>query len=297
METWQAAVATEARYHHAEGPGWDARTGRLLWIDQYAGHVHVGGWDRGSRRVVSERRYELGSPVGAVVPDGTSDGWIAAAAQGFVRLDADGTVTLLPQPAAGAPRRMRMNDGKCDPAGRFWAGNMAFEKTPGVASLFRLDPDLSVTTVLDGVTISNGLDWTDGGATMYYIDTPTQRVDRFRVTADGRLTDRTPVVRINDGSPDGMTLDAEGCLWVAVWGAGAVHRYAPTGELLAVVDVGAPQVSSCAFGGPDGRTLFITTSQEGYDDQESSAHPDAGRLFAVDVDVAGSPAAPFGAPA
>jgi len=296
MKTFQATVVTDDRIHHAEGPTWDARTDRLLWIDQYAGHVHTGAWDAPAGRLRVDHTYDLGRPVGAVVPDRDGDGWTAAAGLGFVRLGADGRVVPLAQPEQGRPRRMRMNDGKCDPAGRFWAGSMAFDKAEGAGSLYRLEHDLTLTTVLTGVTISNGLGWTDGGATMYYIDTPTQRVDRFRVGADGGLSDRTPVVQVSDGAPDGMTLDDEGCLWVALWGAAAVHRYAPTGELLAVVEVDAPQVSSCAFGGTDGRTLFVTTSQEGYDESESAAHPNAGHLFAVDVGVSGPAAAAFGAP-
>jgi sugar lactone lactonase YvrE len=294
MDVYRAAVASTERYHHAEGPTWDSRTGHLLWVDQYVGHVHVGTWD--GRHLIAERSYDLGAPVGAVVPERSGSGWVAAAGRGFVRLDRDGTVTELAPAPATPGHRMRMNDGGCDPSGRFWAGDIAFDKTPGVAALYRLETDLAVTTVLSGVTISNGIGWVDGGATMYYIDTPTDRVDRFRVTADGRLTDRAVLAEVTGGSPDGMTLDDRGCLWVAVWGAGAVHRYAPDGTLLAVVEVDAPQVSSCAFGGDDGRTLFITTSQEGYDDTESSAHPNAGRVFAADVGVSGPPAAPFGAP-
>ena len=297
MHTYRATPASAERYHHAEGPAWDARTGRLLWIDQHVGHVHVGTWDAATGQVAPERSFDLGSPVGAVVPERTGDGWIAAAALGFVRITADGRLTELAQPAAGSSVPMRMNDGACDPAGRFWAGSMAVDKRPGAGTLYRLEPDLTVTTVLEDVTISNGLGWVDGGSTMYYIDTPTQRVDRFHVDAEGRLTDRAPLVRLEQGFPDGMALDDEGCLWVAVWGGRAVHRYAPSGELLAMVEVDAPQVSSCAFGGPQRRTLFVTTSQEDYDERESSAHPNAGRLFAVEVDVTGPPAAPFGAPA
>jgi sugar lactone lactonase YvrE len=295
MDVYRADVATDGRYHHAEGPVWDARIGRLLWIDQYAGHVHVGAWDGARRRLVAERSYDLGAPVGAVAPERHGDGWLVAGGAGFLRLAPDGTVGEVARVPARGPHRMRMNDGGCDPAGRFWAGDLAFDKTPGAAALYRLDPDGAVTTALEGVTISNGIGWADAGSTMYYIDTPTRQVDRFRVSAGGELTDRQSVVRVADGFPDGMTLDDEGCLWVAMWGAGAVHRYAPTGEQLAVVQVDAPQVSSCAFGGEDGRSLFVTTSQEDYDEAESAAHPDAGRVFVAEVGVSGPPAAPFGA--
>jgi sugar lactone lactonase YvrE len=292
---YRATPATDTRYDHAEGPFWDARTHQLGWIDQYEGGVHLGDYDADERRIRPVRDFALGHPVGAVVPS-RSDGWMVAAALGFGRLSADGELELLEQPEADSPVRMRMNDGKCDGRGRFWAGSMAFEKADGAGSLYRLDPDLTVTTVLTDVTISNGLAWADDGETMFYIDTPTQQIDRFHLSPDGRLHDRTPVVTIADGFPDGMCIDVEGALWVALWGAAAVHRYAPTGELLAVVDVSTPQVSSCAFGGPDGATLFITTSQEGMDAHARAGDPDAGRLFCVDVDTSGRPAAAFGAP-
>jgi sugar lactone lactonase YvrE len=291
---YRATPATAERYDHAEGPGWDARTGRLFWIDQYEGGVLVGAYDPARRQVTPVRAYSLGHPVGAVAPT-RGDDWIVAVGLGFGRLAADGDLTMLDQPEASAAVRMRMNDGKCDARGRFWAGSMAFDKVDGAGSLYRLDPDLVLTTVLTDVTISNGLAWSDDGATMYYIDTPTQRIDRFRVTPDGALADRTPVASVADGFPDGMCIDVEGCLWVALWGASAVHRYSPDGDLLAVVDVDAPQVSSCAFGGPGLSTLFITTSQEGMDDARRASDPHSGRLFCVDVEPCGRPAAPFGA--
>ena len=298
MQRHTSRPVTADRFDHAEGPGWDARTGQLLWVDQFAGHVHVGDHYPGADpEVVPIRSYELGSPVGAVVPSrALGGGWLVAAAHGFAHLAVDGTLTTLGQPEDGAPVRIRMNDGKCDDHGRFWAGSMAFDKIPGAGSLHRLDPDLAVSTVLHDVTISNGLAWTDGGETMYYIDTPTRQVDRFRVAADGRLHERTPVVRIADGAgePDGMCIDDEGALWVALWDGWAVHRYSPDGTLLAVVEVDAPQVSSCCFGGPDGTTLFVTTSQEGMDPARRAEVPNSGRLFAAEVGMSGRPAAAFG---
>jgi sugar lactone lactonase YvrE len=189
-----------------------------------------------------------------------------------------------------------MNDGKCDAQGRFWAGSMSEDEVTGAATLYRLDPDLTLTPVLRDVTISNGLAWSADGRTFFYADTPTQRVDAFTVTDEGTLTDRRTVVRLPDGAglPDGMCIDTEGALWVALWGGHAVRRYAPTGELLAVVEVDAAQVSSCCFGGPALDTLFITTSQEGMDGAARAADPNAGRLFAAAVGVTGTPAARFG---
>ncbi len=291
MRRYRASVAVAMPFEHAEGPGWDARTGQLLWVDQYAGRVHVGDHDPADDSVTVVRTYDVGAAVGAVVPSAGDDGWLVAYAAGFGRLARDGTVTPLAQPA---PPHVRMNDGKCDDLGRFWAGSMAWQKSPGQGSLYRLDPDGTLTVALEGVTISNGLAWANGGETMYYIDTPTGRVDRFRVRADGSLVDRAPVVDVEGGFPDGMCIDADGCLWVAVWGGSCVRRYAPDGRLLAVVDVPAPQVSSCCLGGVDGRTLFVTTSQEGMDAVERARHPLSGAVFCVQVDTSGAPAAGFG---
>ena len=299
MDIYRATPATELRNEHAEGPCWDGRTGQLLWIDQYDGLVIVADYDVEQRRLEPVRNYSLGAPVGAVVPTrAPGGGWMTAVRHGFAHLALDGTVTLLGQPEDGAPHRMRMNDGKCDAAGRFYAGSMAFDKVTAAGSLYRLDPDLSLTTVLRGTTISNGLAWTVRGDELFFIDTPTRRVDRFRVSPDGELHDRRPAVVIEEGAgyPDGMCIDAEGALWVALWGGSAVHRYSPDGSLLGVVEIDAPQVSSCCLGGPNGNTLFVTTSQEGMSAEERAAHPQSGRLFCAEVDAYAAPAAAFGEP-
>jgi sugar lactone lactonase YvrE len=295
VRRYSSTPVTSEANEHAEGPCWDARTDRLLWIDQYAGLVIAGEFDPAGPSLTPVHTYRLGHPVGAVVPSlAFGGGWLTASAAGFAHLAEDGGLTLLAQPERDSAIRMRMNDGKCDDHGRFWAGSMAWDKVDGAGSLYRLDPDLTVTVALRGTTISNGLAWTADGGQLYYIDTPTGRVDRFRVGPDGALSDRTPVVQVQGGFPDGMCIDGEGCLWVALWGGSAVHRYSPDGELLAVVDVDAAQVSSCCFGGPDGDTLFITTSQEGYDAQQQAADPQAGKLFCARVDASAPPAAAFG---
>jgi sugar lactone lactonase YvrE len=292
VQRFVSRPVTDRRYDHAEGPTWDSRSGRLAWVDLHVGRLHIGEW-RGER-VAEGGSYEVGEPLGAAVPR-RSGGWLLAAGRGFAVLDEDGTVRRMAQPAADMPGDGRMNDGKCDRQGRFWAGSMADDDHPGSAALYRVDTDATVSTALDGLTVSNGLDWTDDGRTMYFIDTPTRRIDAFAVTEDGRLQDRRPVVEIPEdaGLPDGMTLDAEGTLWVALWGGRAVRRYASDGTLLAVVEVDAEQVSSCCFGGPELDVLFITTSQEGMDRGERAADSQAGRLFAANVGVRGRPAHPF----
>jgi len=297
---FDSVPASDARDDHGEGPSWDARTGQLLWVDQYLGLVRRADFDPGTGRLIPIAGYQVGAPVGAVVPlvePGT--GWLVAYDHGFGLLDPDGQVRALAQPVPAGPPRRRMNDGKCGPDGSFWAGTMAFDKSPGAGSLYRLAPDGQVSELLTGVTISNGLAWSADGRTLFYIDTPTQRIDRFELSAAGGLGPRRAVVTIpaQAGHPDGMTIDDEGCLWVALWDGWAVRRYAPDGELLATVAVDAPQVSSCCFGGPDRSILFITTSQEGMDAATRARYPNSGRVFRAEVGVRGPLARPWRGPA
>ncbi|GHH38702.1 SMP-30/gluconolactonase/LRE family protein [Lentzea cavernae] len=282
MRTYQAQVCLDERAGHAEGPVWDDVRGELLWVDVYAGLVRRARWSAG--RLVPVRTYALGQPVGAVVPcTDPDDGWVVASELGFALLGVEGEVRVLAEPERG--RGTRMNDGAADPRGRFWAGSMAHDRTPGAGSLYRLDGTKAVRVLAD-VTISNGLAWRNADE-FYYVDTPTQQVDL--VDREGC---REPAFPIDPslGAPDGMSIDAEGALWVAMWGGSAVVRFSPRGEVLARVEVPATQVSSCCFGGPGLTTLFVTTSQEGFGARQSADEPEAGKLFAVETDVAGLPA-------
>ncbi len=292
MLRYTSAPACDLRNEHAEGPLWDTRSSRLLWVDQYAGLVLVASFEPSRQTLTLERTCQVGYPVGAVVP-AAAGGWMVAAGPGFARLSPDGTVTAVAE--IERDERTRMNDGKCDPSGRFWAGTMAWDKTPGAGTLYRLNQDLTVSVMLREVTISNGLAWPRDDVGLYYIDTPTRAVDRFSLSEDGSLGARNAVIRIEDGAgePDGMCIDDEGCLWVALWGGSAVHRYSPAGELLGVVEIDAPQVSSCCLGGPDMRTLFVTTSQEEMSPADRAAFPHSGQVFCAEVDVPGPPAAAF----
>ena len=293
--TFTSSPVTDIRADHGEGPCWDDRSNRLLWVDQYVGLVRVAEYAPSPARLVRVGEFDVGGPIGAIVP-AASGGWMLAALDGFARLSDDGTVESVARPLRASARRMRMNDGKCAPDGSFWAGCMAWDKTPSAGCLYRLGQDLRLTTLLSDVTISNGLVWSADAASCYYIDTPTQRVDRFDVTRNGLVGKRTPVVTIppDQGHPDGMAIDEEGCLWVALWNGWAVHRYSPAGELLATVSVDAPLVSSCCFGGPAGSVLFITTSQEDMDDAARERFPHSGQVFAADVGVRGHPGNRFG---
>ena len=275
------------RSEHGEGPVYDPLTDELLWVDIPAGLVNVARLGP----VLSEgRSYQVGDVVGAVVPRrDPADGWVVASRHGFSALDRSGVVTAIAEPEHTADR---MNDGKCDPFGGFWAGSMGPE---GTASLYRLAPDGTCRTALAGVTTSNGLAWRDPEH-VYYVDTPTRRVDLLTVTPDGTVADRRPAFAVpaEMGFPDGLTIDVDGRLWVALWGGGAVACFAPDGTVLTTVDVDAAQVSCCTFAGPDLATLVITTSQESYTPGRSAAEPWSGHLFLADVGARGLPPYRFG---
>lgn len=279
------------RSEHAEGPVYDPLTDELLWVDIPAGLVNVARLGRG---LCDVRAYATGDVVSAVVPRrDPADGWVFASRHGFVALDRSGALAPLAEPEHGADTRM--NDGKCDPFGGFWAGSMALDDAQGTCSLYRLAPDGTCHRVLTGVTVSNGLAWRDPEH-LYYIDTPTRRVDLLTVTPDGAVTDRRQAFAVPAelGLPDGMTIDVEGRLWVALWGGAAVGCFAPDGELMATVAVDAAQVSSCTFAGPDLATLVITTSQESYTPGRSAAEPWSGHLFTAEPGTQGVPPDRFG---
>jgi sugar lactone lactonase YvrE len=289
ITTWEAEPLDTVRSEHAEAPLWDESRGTLLWADQYVGIVREATLDPVTLAVGPVTETHVGGPVGAVLRH-ADGGHVLAACDGFVRLTVDGVLISLADVLPQDGIRRRMNDGEVDPRGRLWAGSMAFDKTPGAGALYLLDRGRA-TTVLEGVTISNGTAFSADGTEMLYIDTTTQQVRRYRVTDEGGLADPEVVVEIDPA--DGMCVDDEGFLWVALWGGSEVRRYSPTGEHVGSVRVDAPQVSSCAFAGPDRDVLVITTSQEGYSPEDSARHPRAGLLFAVRPGVTGPGASAY----
>jgi sugar lactone lactonase YvrE len=185
---------------------------------------------------------------------------------------------------------LRMNDGACDSSGRFWAGTMHIDEIPGAGSLYRLAPDGSVQTMLDNVTISNGIGWSPDDTLMYYVDTPTLGIDAFDYDAAScAISNRRRLATIEDGagSPDGLTVDEDGCIWVALWEGWAVRRYAPDGTLAGVVDVPAARVTKPAFGGDALDELYVTTAAPDTPDREQ---PNAGGIFLARPDAHGLPA-------
>jgi sugar lactone lactonase YvrE len=285
-------LVAAARAELGEGPVWDAATRRLVWVDILGRRVHRFDPADDTDAVV----LETPSHVGAVAPrrDG---GLVLALVDGFWLLD-PGATTPRPHRTVDAGRpETRFNDGKVDGDGRFWAGTMAYDLRPGAGSLYRLDGDGQVETMLDGVTISNGLAWSDDRRTLYYIDTPTRQVDAFDCDpTSGAISGRRTFVQLSDdqaGSPDGMTIDSEGALWVALWDGWAVHRYLPSGTLAAVVRMPVARPTSCAFGGPDLGDLYITSARSDLSAEELAAQPAAGGLFRVRPGTTGRPSTPF----
>lgn len=275
----------DAKATLGEGPVWDARRQVLLWVDIEAGRLHEFDPATGHNRTI-----ELGQRVGAVVPRARG-GVMLAMQRGFASLDpATEAITFWADPEAHLPNN-RFNDGKCDPRGRFWAGTISLDRRPGAASLYCLEPDGTVRTMLRGVTNSNGIAWSLEQDTLYYIDTPTRQVTAFDYEPrTGTIDHPRAVITIppDSGKPDGMTIDAEGMLWIALWDGGCVGRWDPrTGRLLERLAVPARRVTSCAFGGPDLGDLYITTARVGLSERELSEQPGAGGLFRARPGVRG----------
>lgn len=266
---------------HGEGPVWSAAWNALCWVDLLAGDVLSVPTDGAGDP--EPRRWHVGQRAAALRPR-AGGGLIVATEHDFLLADAIGGPTRRLAGITADPA-VRFNDGACDPQGRFLCGTMAYDETPGAGVLYRVDAAGRVSTVLSGLTISNGLAWTADGGSARYVDTPTGRIDELVLSAPGEVTDRRSFVTVDEaaGFPDGLTVDADGGVWVALWGGGAVRRYGRSGELTDVVEVGARNVTACTLGGADRRDLFITTSREG-DDAPSAA---AGAVFRQRVDVPG----------
>jgi len=279
----RAEQVTDPIVYHGEGPVWSERWGGLRWVDMLAGDVLSLGPDG-----AVERRH-VGTVAAALRPR-SGGGAVIGLERGFALEEPDGTLTTLPE--LWADTGVRMNEGGCDPDGRFYCGSMSYDRTPGGGALYRLDADGSTRVVLEHVTISNGLDWSPDGSHAYYSDTETLRVDVFDYDRAGGLVNRRALVEMwpGEGRPDGLTVDSEGGVWVALNQSGTVRRYTPDGHLDAVVEVAPRQVTACAFGGERLEHLYMTTSRENLAPGED---PLAGSLFGADVGVRGLPVREF----
>lgn len=281
-------LVIDTRAELGEGPVWDGDTGTLYWVDIERGQLHAYQPEGEADRV-----WDVGCKIGAAVPR-EAGGLILATADGFELLDLESSQkTPLADPESDRPDN-RFNDGKCDPQGRFWAGTLSMVREPRAGSLYVLEANHAVRLIFDGVTTSNGLGWSPDGLTMYYIDTPTMMVRAFDFNGiAGAISNERVAVQfpVGVGRPDGMTVDADGMLWIAHWDGGRVTRWDPgTGKLLDTVMLPVDRVTSCTFGGSDLNTLFITTASHGLNEAQLSEQSHAGGLFAIHPPIGGLPA-------
>ena len=289
-EDVEVELVVDARAEVAEGPIWDERAGRLLWCDIMAGGLH--SYDPATRE---DEVRDVGQAVGTVVPR-ESGGLVLAVRDGFALVEPDGGLRVVAEVEADN-RSNRMNDGACDSAGRFWAGTMAFDSTPGAGAFYRFDPDLTVEKVLDGVSISNGVGWSLDETTMYYVDSPTYRIDAFDFDlAAGAIDNRRAFAELprDLGIPDGLVVDAEGFLWVAVFGGGCLRRYAPDGTLDRELPLPVRCPTKPAFAGPELTEMYVTSASATLTPEEREAQPHAGGLFRLDPRATGRPVNTFG---
>jgi sugar lactone lactonase YvrE len=294
-QAWEVVVAAGAEL--GERPVWDHLRACLLWVDINAGRLHRYRPGEGDELVLELAGAGHATAIGAAAPR-LGGGYVLAAADGFRLTGPDGEAEAGPLRPPGMTAELRFNDGACDPAGRFWAGTVATDRRPGVAALYRLSPDLTITTMLEGVTESNGLGWSPDGTSFYYIDSgeprPRIRVFGFDPGTGDLGPSRDLVTFPGDGAvPDGLIVDGAGCLWVALWGGGAVHRYSPDGDLLATVPVPVSQPSCPAFGGPGLTDLYLTTAWQGMGEADRAAQPLAGHLLRSRPGVQGQRVPPF----
>ncbi len=270
--------------YHGEGPIWDTAAGVLRFVDMLHGDIltltPAGEIDR----------LHVGT-IAAAMRSRAGGGLVVAVEHGFLLVDGDGRIG--PERVAFTDPGIRMNEGGVDRQGRFFCGSMPYDQAGPRGALYRFDPGGDIAVVLSGVRISNGIAWSAGGERMYYIDSPTHRVDVFDydpVTGMPSARRALALIDPGHGQPDGMALDAEGGLWVAIFGGHAVHRYTPDGKLDAVIEVPPSQVTACAFGGDHLDELHITTSRENL---APGAEPGAGAVFHAIPGVRGLPLGTF----
>lgn len=267
-----------------EGAFWDDRTDRLMMVDLLQGDILTLDDDGAASRTHVDKLV-------TVIRRRAGGGFVVGVERGirFLTDDLQPTGDLI---TAFDTDGIRMNDGGCDPQGRLYVGSMAYSEEPGAGTLYRFDPDGSITPVLAPVTISNGIQWSADASLVFYNDTPVPRVAVFDFDAEnGTLHDQRDFVTLPDGagSPDGMAIDSEDGIWIALWGGAAVHRYDSGGKLSEVIELPASKVTCPTFGGPDRRTLYVTTAALDVGDE-----PAAGAVFRADVGVTGAVPYAFG---
>ena len=280
----------EADAELGEGPVWIAEEGALYWVDILAPAVCRYTPSTGARRT-----WPMPRPIGSLIPR-SSGGFVAGFDDGFALLDLEEErVSPLVNPEPDRPGN-RMNDGKCDAAGRLWAGTMDAAQKDRCGALYRLDPDGTCTRMDDDYLVTNGPAFSLDGSVMYHTDSAERTIYAFDVTADGEISGKRPFVVLPEeaGYPDGMTVDAEDHLWLGHYAGARLSRFDPTGALVSQIPMPVSNVTSCTFGGPDLDMLYVTTAAVGLDPAARAREPLAGGLFEISMDVTGLPAARYG---
>ncbi|SDE09877.1 SMP-30/gluconolactonase/LRE family protein [Niabella drilacis] len=282
---WNAGLLYEAGLQLGEGACWDARRRRFLYVDIKGKKL---GRLNPLTRQVEERL--LDKMASAIIPVGDTGKYIVALQGSVSQLDFEtGDLQTLVEIEKERSAN-RCNDGKCDAAGRLWFGTMHGDARAAEGALYRFDGS-SLRKMMDKRSVSNGLGWSPDNRTMYYIDSFDYNIRAYDFdVGSGVIANERVIVDIEapEQVPDGMCVDAEGMLWVAIWGAGAVHRYDPvTGALTGKVIVPAPHVTNCAFGGKDMQQLFITTARDGLTGAQLEQYPLSGSLFIADTGIRG----------
>ncbi len=282
----RAECVLECQSRLGEGPIWSVADQALYWVDIVAPAIQR--WQPAS----GERRsWPMPEPVGSL-SEREAGGLIVALASGFATLDLESDALTMIRAAEADQPDNRFNDGRCDRAGRFWAGSLTYPEDQPLGALWRLDPDHTATPVLTGITVPNALCWSPDGRTMYFSDTPTRRIMAYTYDLEtGTPSEERLFVQVDDtpGYPDGAIVDSEGGLWNAEWDGARVVRYAPDGTIDRIVEVPAPRPTCCAFGGPDLSTLYITSAWDRLSESERAEWPLSGNLFALDAGVRGLP--------
>lgn len=292
------SVAIAGSDELGEGPHWSENEQTLYWVDIVNPALQSFAVDpSGQADITTLRRRPLSEQTGVVVP-AHSGGYIAASESGILGIDPDMTLTTIAEPEADRPDN-RFNDGKCDSRGRLWASSLSMKGEKGQAALWRIDPDYRITRMLDGIDIGNGLGWNPDESLFYFTDSGKSTIYRYEFDIDsGTLGAMSVLVAPDDsqpGVPDGLAVDIEGFIWSAQWDGACIIRYAPDGSIDRVIKVPVHRPTSCAFGGKNGSTLFITSARVGLSDEQLAEAPLSGSVFAIESGTSGRPGNLFGA--
>ncbi|TVZ57339.1 sugar lactone lactonase YvrE [Lutibacter sp. Hel_I_33_5] len=280
-----ASLEYKVKASLGEGALWNYKTQKLYWVDIEGKKLNIYNPKTKQNRVISTK-----SRIGTVVPF-TKEEALIALEDGVYKMNINSGKNNLFIDMSEALPKSRLNDGKCDPSGRFWVGSMHLNQEKGKANLYTINSDSSFVKKIDSVTISNGIVWTSDKKTMYYIDTPTSQIKGYDYNNEtGEISNPKIAVQIPTslGFPDGMTIDEENMLWVCMWNGNAVIRFNPkTGKIISKIEVPAHNITSCAFGGKNLDILYITSARLDMTDEELKKYPLAGSIFKVKTDVKG----------